>query len=125
MGVVSRIRQLLASNTELEHGDVAREGAARRCAPLTACQERKVVRIFGVVSSITCPPAGTSPVFVVTLDTGDGEVELRWLGQKKVCGVTNGVNLVVQGRLVRDDGMLTIFNPAYEVVSHEGAGSKS
>jgi RecG-like helicase len=125
MGVVARIRRLLASNAELEDLDLAEEGAKRRCSSLSQCSERQRVKLYGVVHSVTANPCGGAHVFLATLDTGNGDVELRWLGRKKVDGVTLGRALVVEGRLVRVNGALGIFNPVYEIVEAEEPSARA
>ena len=42
-----------------------------------------------------------------------------WLGRRRVPGIEAGTELKLEGMLSRSEGMPTIFNPRYEILSHQ------
>jgi hypothetical protein len=86
----------------------------------------------GFVESVTFLPANQSPAFtVIVIDPdelrsggsiGRGtEKRLRvvWLGRRRVPGIEAGTELRVEGMLTQSQGMPTIFNPRYEIISRQ------
>jgi hypothetical protein len=42
-----------------------------------------------------------------------------WLGRRRVPGIEAGTELRLEGMLSRSEGMPTMFNPRYEILSHQ------
>jgi hypothetical protein len=47
-------------------------------------------------------------------------VTLIWLGRRRIRGIEPGRSLVARGRLTRQDGRPTIYNPSYELRAASG-----
>jgi hypothetical protein len=52
---------------------------------------------------------------------GDDRVRLVWLGQRQVKGIKAGTQLRFEGMVSRVDGLPTIYNPRYEIISQQEA----
>ncbi|MCW1249128.1 hypothetical protein ODZ83_02800 [Acaricomes phytoseiuli] len=85
----------------------------------------------GYVESITFQPVNAPPEFSAILSEASdadseapahraGKLRLRlvWLGQRAVPGIATGTTLRFQGMLLQRDGLPTVFNPRYEIISH-------
>jgi hypothetical protein len=46
-------------------------------------------------------------------------LRVTWLGRRRVPGITAGVELELQGMLTLRDGLPTMFNPRYEILSRQ------
>jgi hypothetical protein len=56
-----------------------------------------------------------------TTPRGDDRVRLVWLGQRQVKGIKAGTQLRFEGMVSRVDGLPTIYNPRYEIISQQEA----
>ena len=91
--------------------------------------ERGHVAGSGLVEAITIEPPGQPPRFAAVVtdagqqhpgksrDGGHPRVRLVWLGQHRVPGIVAGIRLSFEGMLFRVDGLATIYNPRYEILS--------
>jgi len=84
----------------------------------------------GYVEAITILPADQAPKFtaVVTDPEPDRDraatparLRLVWLGQHRVPGIEAGIRLGFEGMVFPVDGMPTICNPRYEILSQTEA----
>ncbi|MBW4094089.1 MAG: OB-fold nucleic acid binding domain-containing protein [Acidobacteria bacterium] len=89
----------------------------------------------GVIASATIPPPGDSPAFTVIVTDVDREFSIRggtpigkhlnhrirlvWLGRRRVPGIMAGTALRFEGMVSLRDGLPTIYNPRYEIISKE------
>ncbi|WP_051299059.1 OB-fold nucleic acid binding domain-containing protein [Arthrobacter castelli] len=103
---------------------------------------------LGVIDSITVPPASAPPSFSAIVvrqpdtggsvqtkaplrsgaDTGHtgprrssgaGRLRLIWIGQRQIPGIAAGTTLKLEGMVSAADGMPTIYNPRYEIISSQ------
>ncbi|MFD1213193.1 hypothetical protein ACFQ36_14205 [Arthrobacter sp. GCM10027362] len=77
----------------------------------------------GYVDAITIMPAGGAPKFSAVV-TGEGpnrhgtaRIRLVWLGQHRVPGIEAGIRLGFEGMVFPVEGMPTMYNPRYEILS--------
>ncbi len=82
-------------------------------------KEREEVKVGGVLEAITYHPSSSSSALGVgaTLYDGTSSIDIMWLGRKKIPGIVVGVHIIVEGRVVKQNGRLAIMNPIYEIVS--------
>jgi len=97
--------------------------------PLDQLPRRGRVRSSGYVESITILPAGQPPNFsavVTSVLPGQpgakpagpaARIHLIWLGQRRVPGIDAGIRLGFDGMVFDVDGMPTLYNPGYEILS--------
>lgn len=108
----------------------ARLRAPAVTVPLDRLPERGRIRSAGFVESVTILPAGEAPSFsavVVSELPGAepgaraasrrGRIRLVWLGQRKVPGIDAGIRLGFDGMVSQVDGLPTMYNPGYEILS--------
>jgi hypothetical protein len=75
----------------------------------------------GLIDSVTYQPRNASPSFSAIVRIGGGELRgqrtrLVWMGQREVPGIEAGVELAFEGMASRVEGMLTVYNPRYEII---------
>ena len=90
--------------------------------------ERGRVTCNGYIESVTYEPASEQASFsAMVTDTVEEWVRspvherLRvvWLGRRRVPGIEAGVQLRLEGMVTRRDGLHTMFNPRYEILSRK------
>lgn len=57
------------------------------------------------------------------LDDGTGAITLRWLGRRGVAGLAAGRQMVAEGTVVDQHGLLVLLNPLYRFLGGSPAGS--
>lgn len=77
---------------------------------------RHYVQLYGVLRSVTYPPAGSTDSFSATLFDGTGSIDLIWLGRSSVPGIIPGTHLLVSGIVVDFQGALSVLNPDYQII---------
>lgn len=85
------------------------------------------VRLTGMVAAVRLPPHGQALRFEVDLvtrapkpdriSTGGEWIRLIWIGQRRVPGITGGRWLSIEGFLAEHQGLPTVYNPRYELLS--------
>ncbi|MHA7263814.1 hypothetical protein ACX80W_11505 [Arthrobacter sp. TMN-37] len=75
----------------------------------------------GLIDSVTYQPKNAAPRFaaIVRVDAGPlpgTRVRLVWMGQREVRGIEAGVELAFEGMASQVEGMLTVYNPRYEII---------
>ncbi|WP_460462507.1 single stranded DNA-binding domain-containing protein [Arthrobacter pigmenti] len=105
----------------------------------------------GVIDSITVPPSSAAPSFsaIVLRQPDSGEtaqagrprrpgppadpgrrrqpgtqrLRLIWIGQRQIPGIAAGTALKLEGMVSQVDGIPTIYNPRYEIISSQESHS--
>ena len=90
-----------------------------------------VTKSVGLLSSLRKSVAAPGPDASARDDSGpEGKVKdaasgpptrlrVTWLGRRRVPGIAAGVELQLQGMLTLRDGLPTMFNPRYEILSRQ------
>lgn len=110
-------------------------------SPTLADRSRAAFR--GVIDSITVPPSSAPPSFSAIVlrqpdpagplqrgqtrrpDSGRrristaGRLQLIWIGQRQIPGIAAGTALKLEGMVSVVEGMPTIYNPRYEIISSQ------
>lgn len=81
----------------------------------------RLVDLAGVVTAITYPGVGTSPIVRVQLETDSGPLELAFLGRDDIHSVQIGARLQARGTLVDRRGVPTVYDPEITVIADEAA----
>ncbi|MET3921517.1 hypothetical protein [Arthrobacter sp. UYEF20] len=111
--------------------DAAREGIAASLS-IRGLPNRGRVLCHGFIEAVTYAPASQVAAFtavVVDHDTPPASKSTRkvaparlrviWLGRRRISGVAAGTELRLEGMVTMRDGMLTMFNPRYEILSRQ------
>ncbi|WP_245953730.1 hypothetical protein [Arthrobacter silvisoli] len=86
------------------------------------------VSCTGFIESVTYPPASERAQFsaiVVENITHGGvaaspaRLRVVWLGRRKVPGLEPGAKLHFEGMVTERDGLPTMFNPRYEILTRQ------
>lgn len=111
-----RVRSAFQSTDDLDQEVLAQHCQESGAEAVSACAVGSVVHVAGVVRAVTLRPQGATPVLEVEVFDGTGALTLAFLGRRRVRGVETGRSLRASGRLVKRDGRLVVFNPAYELL---------
>jgi hypothetical protein len=85
--------------------------------PIVELEERKRLKIAGVIQSIRIDPREGHGSIEATIIDGTGELMVRWLGRPSKSGIRLGMGLVVEGTVGRDrNGGMQVLNPEYELI---------
>ncbi|WP_426225704.1 hypothetical protein [Pseudarthrobacter sp. DSP2-3-2b1] len=112
------------------HGPAGPSGEAG--VPVSSLPERGRVVCHGFIESVTYVPVDQNPAFsAIVSDPGPqrsgakqapgtrGRLRVVWLGRRKVPGIEAGTEVRIEGMLVLSQGLPTIFNPRYEILSRQ------
>ena len=91
-------------------------------AALTAidcCTPGQTVTVRGMVRSVTLRPKSHAPALEIDLYDGSGSISVVWLGRRRIPGVKAGLELRLEGMVTVRDGLPTMFNPRYEILSRQ------
>ena len=94
--------------------------------PISGLPERGRVLCQGVIESVTYAPATQVAAFTAIVTDHDrpasgrrNRLRVIWLGRRRIPGIDAGTQLRLEGMLTVRDGLPTIFNPRYEILSHQ------
>ena len=94
----------------------------------TADRPRRRAVVEGVVVEVTIAPVTAAPHFRALLQVPRADsavpcaVELLWHGQRTVPGVAAGTRLRCLAVVCYPDGVPTMYNPRYEIVTPKKVG---
>ena len=109
------LTRLTADELELEQEELKEEASSAGATHVSACAEGLPVCVAGSLRAVVLRPRAGVPTLEAELYDGTGTVTLIWLGRRRIRGVDPGRSLVAHGRLTKQDGRRTIYNPAYEL----------
>ncbi|WP_168581368.1 OB-fold nucleic acid binding domain-containing protein [Gephyromycinifex aptenodytis] len=104
------------SSEELEADELHERAGAIGATHVRDVQERSLADLSGVIRTLTHTCSSNPPHLAVELFDGTGSVQLVWLGRRAIRGIEPGVYLRAHGRVTRRAGVLTIYNPRYEIL---------
>lgn len=104
------------TSDEIDDTELRAQTESRGCTTIADLKDRERSVVSGSVRSIIVRPKGDVPALVAELYDGTMALNLVWLGRHELIGVKPGVTLRATGRVTRSRGVLTIFNPTYEIV---------
>ncbi len=107
--------RLIVSSEELEAEQLHQESQDLGSTPVVSCADREQVRVSGILRAVTLPPRTGVPALEAELYDGTGSLTIIWLGRRQIRGIEPGRQLVVHGRVARNQGRPVMFNPRYEL----------
>src|SRR5690606_4724927 len=105
----------LASQAELDAAAELAVTVESGCTPVSEVRPRELVRVSGVLRSVTVRPREGVRALAAELFDGSGSLTLVFLGRRDVPGIEAGRRLRAEGRVAVLEGVPTIFNPRYEL----------
>src|SRR5688500_17267870 len=119
MGTEGRLRRALhrltAGEDQLLDEELQSRTAQAGASRVSDCQVGQPVVVAGTLRAVVLRPLAGVPTLEAELYDGTGTVTLVWLGRRRIRGIDPGRALVARGRLTRQDGRPTIYNPSYEL----------
>ncbi len=111
-----RVAETRAAFAEL--GRISLEGVI----PISEVVWREHVKVAGRVKALRIQPwAEQIASLELTLADSTGGLTVVFMGRRTLGGVRLGTHLVVDGMASESHGLLTILNPAYQLLPHEVA----
>jgi hypothetical protein len=109
------LTRLTADEQQLERQELKDDVASAGATHVSECSVGSPVCVAGSLRAVVLRPRAGVPTLEAELYDGTGTVTLIWLGRRRIRGVDPGRSVVVHGRLTKQDGRPTIYNPAYEL----------
>jgi len=81
--------------------------------PIAELRAGERVVVHGVVASIVVAPPGSGCGLDAEVYDGTGRLRLVWMGRRRIAGIEPGRPITVEGRIVVNRRMPTLFNPRY------------
>lgn len=108
-----RVAETRAAFAEL--GAIALDGVT----PIGDAQWRTRVKVAGRVRAMRIQPwADEVASLELTLADSTGGITVVFLGRRRLGGIELGTHLVAEGMTSAHHGLLTILNPAYQLLPH-------
>ncbi|WP_426977145.1 hypothetical protein ACQCSU_20410 [Pseudarthrobacter sp. O4] len=112
--------------------DAARKGTAASLS-IRGLPNRGRVLCHGFIEAVTYAPASQVAAFTAIVADHDAppakskstrkgapaRLRVIWLGRRRISGVAAGTELRLEGMVTMRDGMPTMFNPRYEILSRQ------
>ena len=115
-GVLRRTVTRLATSAKEHEAHELQKGCVQLGAvPVTELPDRAMVRVAGILRTVTLRPRAGVPALVAELYDGSGTINLVWLGRRQIPGIEPGRAVIASGRVTRDHDQPVIFNPRYEL----------
>ncbi len=89
--------------------------------PIADAPLGRMVRVGGDIASVILRPETTVPALEAEIDDGSARLVIVWLGRNSIRGIEPGRGIIIEGRVVRMDGVLTMHNPRYELLPRGAA----
>ena len=93
------------------------EGVGHDARPIRDCVVGQPSTFPGLLKSVTLRPVQGAPVVEADLWDGTGQINIVFLGRRRIPGITPGRHLVIHGRPTMREGQLTMMNPRYELLA--------
>jgi RecG-like helicase len=100
---------------EVDAEELREHSADLGCVPIASAPLGEPVTITGRVRQVVLRPRAGVPALSAEVYDGSQGLNLVWLGRRRIRGITPGRTLVAEGRITRQGGQLTMFNPKYEL----------
>lgn len=114
------LTRLTADEMQIEQQELKQEAASAGATHVAECSVGVPVCVAGSLRAVVLRPRAGVPTLEAELYDGTGTVTLIWLGRRRIRGIDPGRSVVVHGRLTKQDGRQTIYNPAYELRASGG-----
>jgi len=100
---------------EVDAAELRENAADMGCVEIARAPLAEPVIISGRVRQVVLRPRAGVPALSAEVFDGSEGLTLVWLGRRRIRGITPGRTLVARGRITRQGGQLTMFNPKYEL----------
>jgi hypothetical protein len=114
------LSRLTVDEQELHGRELQTEAKSAGATHVAHCSVGAPVCVAGQLRAVVLRPRAGVPTLEAELYDGTGTVTLIWLGRRRIRGIEPGRSLVARGRLTRQDGRPTIYNPSYELRAASG-----
>jgi hypothetical protein len=109
------LSRLTIDEQELHGRELQTEAVSAGATHVAQCSVGAPVCVAGQLRAVVLRPRAGAPTLEAELYDGTGTVTLIWLGRRQIRGIDPGRSLVARGRLTKQDGRPTIYNPSYEL----------
>jgi RecG-like helicase len=100
---------------EVDAAELRDHAAGLGCISIADAPLAEPVTITGRVRQVVLRPRAGVPALSAEVYDGSQGLNLVWLGRRRIRGITPGRTLVAEGRITRQNGQLTMFNPKYQL----------
>jgi hypothetical protein len=112
-------RRFTATEEELDAQELRAEAAAKAgCVPCGQVLRGDLVSVTGRLRTVVYTPRTNLPMLEADLYDGTDVVTLVWLGRRHIAGIEPGRALTARGRVAIRDHRKVIYNPYYELETH-------
>jgi RecG-like helicase len=116
MGLRSWIDSVTKSSADIDAAELRVESELFGADAIAELLSGQVTTLTGKVQSLVFRPETSVPVLEAELFDGSGTVVVKFMGRRRIQGINPGTNIAVTGRIVRCDGVMTMFNPEYKLL---------
>ncbi|MEU8891856.1 OB-fold nucleic acid binding domain-containing protein [Streptomyces sp. NPDC048442] len=107
--------RLSTSQEDLHCTELQEDTHSVGCTPISACDDRQIVKVTGTLRTVTLRPRAGVPALEAELFDGTAPLDVVWLGRRSIAGIEPGRKLIASGRISMSHGRRVLFNPKYEL----------
>ncbi|MFD3511656.1 OB-fold nucleic acid binding domain-containing protein [Streptomyces sp. NPDC058657] len=107
--------RLSSSQEDLHSAELQEDTQSTGCTPISACNDRQIVKVTGTLRTVTLRPRAGVPALEAELFDGTAPLDVVWLGRRSIVGIEPGRKLIASGRISMSHGRRVLFNPKYEL----------
>ena len=108
-------RRLARTEQDVDAAELRESAEGLGAVSIATAPLGEPVVLSGRIRQVVLRPRAGVPALAAELFDGTEPATLVWLGRRRIRGITPGRTLVVHGRMTRQHGQLTMFNPRYEL----------
>jgi hypothetical protein len=120
-GTLRRLADLVRPSHELEAAELRQESTDVGVIHIVDATLRSRATVRGEIRSVTLRPRDETPALDAELWDGTASLHLVWLGRRRIAGIVPGIKIQATGRITQQRSVLTLFNPAYEIIGKPGS----
>ena len=113
--LLRRARESVLQTREQLDAEDERRGRLPDTTPIGEAAARSRVRLGGVLTAVTYPPADATPILRARLFDGTGTAELVFLGRRAVPGIEPGRRLTAEGTVADAGAGPVLYNPGIDL----------
>lgn len=110
------LSRIFRDSNKIESAELVETGLKSGARPISEIHPGEKEKVLGIVHSVIHHPTQSSHQFEFEVYDGSERLRVVYLGQKSLIGIEPGVTLLLEGRVVREKAVKTMFNPKYTLI---------
>jgi len=110
------LSKIFRDSSKIESAELVETGLKSGAMTVSEIHPGEKGKVLGLVNAVIHHPTLSSHQFEFEIYDGTERLRVVYLGQKALTGIEPGVTVLLEGRVVREKAMKTMYNPKYTLV---------